>query len=95
MKGQRQMLKLSFVLSVMAAASNKAGVHFDNLFFDEALDGLDTDMKVKAYGLLEELATRHGSVLVIDHAPEFQALFDRRYHVTLDGDHSHIEVGNE
>lgn len=91
-KGQRQLLKLSFVLAVQRAAANKAGIHLDNLFFDEALDGLDAEMKVAAFGLFEELASRHGSVLLIDHAPEFQNLFSKRYYVTLEGDHSTIEI---
>lgn len=90
-KGQRGLLKLCFVLSVMAAASNKAGVHFENLFLDEALDGLDSELKVKAFGLLEELASVHTSVYVIDHAPEFQILFSTKLKVYLDGDNSVVE----
>lgn len=94
-KGQRQLLKLAFVTSVMKAAANNAGIHFPNLFFDEALDGLDGDLKVKAFGLLQELETEHESILVIDHAPEFQNLFTKRYHVTLEGDYSRVEEISE
>lgn len=90
-KGQRGLLKLAFVLSVMEAASNKAGVHFDNVFLDEALDGLDSELKVKAFGLLEHLASVHASVYVIDHSPELQQLFTNKLRVYLDGDNSVIE----
>jgi len=90
-KGQRGLLKLCFVLAIMEAAANKAGVHFDNLFLDEALDGLDSNLKVKAYSLLEELSLKHESILVIDHATEFQNLFTRRFYVSIQADSSIIE----
>ncbi len=87
-KGQRGLLKLCFVVSVMQAASNKAGVHFANLWFDESLDGFDVDLKLKAFRLFEELSKEHESVVVIDHCPEFQNSFDKRYQVELEGGHS-------
>lgn len=90
-KGQRGLLKLCFVSAVMSAAANKAGVHFSQLFFDESLDGLDAELKVKAYRLFEDLCQHRESVFVIDHSQELQALFSKRYHVTLVGDHSEIE----
>lgn len=87
-KGQRGLLKLAFGVSVMEAVANMAGTAINILFMDEALDGLDEALKVKAHGLFEELATRHPSVYVIDHSPGLQSLMDRRYHVTLRGDMS-------
>jgi DNA repair exonuclease SbcCD ATPase subunit len=94
-KGQRQLLRLCFSVSVMEAASNNAGVHFSQLMFDEALDGLDSALKVKAFALFETLAQTHESVMVIDHNPDFQELFDHRYEVTIDGDCSVLEVSGE
>lgn len=94
-KGQRQLLKLCFAVSVMEAAANASGIHFSNLFFDEALDGLDDDLKVKAFGLFSELETRHDSIMLIDHAPAFQNLFSKRYHVTMESDASKIELEYE
>ncbi len=91
-KGQRSLLRLCFCVAIMEASANKSGVHHDNLFFDEALDGLDSELKVKAFSLFEELATNHGSVLLIDHAPEFQALFSKRYHVEMVDDSSEITL---
>lgn len=91
-KGQRQLLKLSFVVSIMKASANRAGVHFANLFFDEALDGLDSDLKVKAFSLFSELETNHESILLIDHAPEFQNLFTKRYYVSMEEDSSNLEL---
>ncbi len=90
-KGQRGLLKLCFTLSIMKAAANSAGVHFSNLFFDEALDGLDSDLKVKAYNLFTELETEHEAILVIEHSSEFKTLFNKQYHVTLESDASTIE----
>lgn len=90
-KGQRCLLKLCFSVSVMKAAANKAGVHFANLFFDEALDGLDADLKVKAFGLFSELQLEHESVFVIEHSQELQNLFDRKYRISMIDDQSVVE----
>lgn len=90
-KGQRGLLKLCFAVSVMKAASNTAGVHFENLFFDESLDGLDANLKIKAFSLFQELDKEHESILLIDHATEFQEMFDRRFKVSMNSDISEIE----
>lgn len=89
--GQRCQLKLAFGISLMQAAENRAGVHFEEIFLDESLNGLDDTLKIKAFGLFQELATKHSSVFVIDHAPAFQNLFDNKYLVTLAGNRSVIE----
>lgn len=90
-KGQRQMLKLCFGVSVMKASANRAGIHFGQIFFDESLDGLSEEMKVKAFGLFEQLESEHETVMVIDHAPEFQNLFSTKFKVTMEGDISKVE----
>ena len=90
-KGQRGLLKLAFGISVMKASANVVGLHFDTLFFDEALDGLDSNLKVKAFRLFEELASQHQNVLVIDHSPELQNLFETQFKVSLVGDKSEME----
>lgn len=94
-KGQRQLLKLCFSLSVMSAAGNSAGVHFDNLFFDEALDGMDDDLKMKAFSLFEDFSRDHNTIMLIDHAPAFQNMFNARYKVSLDSDASNVSVEHE
>lgn len=85
-KGQRGLLKLAFSVAVMTASSNRVGIHFDTLCFDEALDGLDSSLKMKAYNLLSELSLSHSTVLVIDHSIELQGLFTKHYHVTISQD---------
>lgn len=94
-KGQRALLRLSFVISVMKAVSNNHGVHFDNLFMDEALDGLDENLKSKAFQLFEQLSTGHSSILVIDHSESFKELFNSKYCVTIESDISTIKEINE
>ncbi len=91
-KGQRSLLRLCFCVAIMEASANKSGVHHDNLWFDEALDGLDSELKVKAFALFEELATNHSSVLLIDHCVDFQNLFNKRYHVEMQDDASEITL---
>jgi DNA repair exonuclease SbcCD ATPase subunit len=90
-KGQRQLLRLSFVLSVQKALSNKLGVCFQNLFFDEALDGLDEDLKIKSYSLFESLSLNHESILIIDHSKAFHNMFSKKFKVTMIADRSSIE----
>jgi DNA repair exonuclease SbcCD ATPase subunit len=94
-KGQRQLLKLSYSVAVMKASSNIAGTHFSTLFFDEALDGLDAELKVKAFTLFESMSQDHETVMLIDHSPDFHQLFTTKFHVTLDGDESSIEEEHE
>ena len=94
-RGQRQLLKLCFAVSIMGAAANSAGVNFSNLWFDESLDGLDDELKVKAFTLFSELETEHESVVLIDHAPAFQNLFSKRYQVIMDSDTSTVELEYE
>lgn len=89
-KGQRGLLKLAFSAAVMKATADKTGVHCDLLSFDESLDGLDADLKVKAFSLFQELQARHSTVLVIDHSSELQTLFNSRYLINLENGHSEI-----
>lgn len=89
-KGQRQLLRLSFSLAVMKFTADSNGVHFSTMMLDEPTDGCDTNLKLKAYRLFEELAKDH-NVLVIDHSPDLAVLFPKKYHVSLYGDHSQLE----
>lgn len=90
-KGQRQILRLSFSVAVMAAAANKVGTSVNCLMFDESLEGMDESTKVSAYGLFEELAKSHSSVLVIDHSTELQNQFSNKYTVSINGNESSID----
>jgi DNA repair exonuclease SbcCD ATPase subunit len=91
-KGQRGLLKLTFAASVMKEASNNSGTHFDTIFLDESVDGLDADLKVKAYNLFSELELDHTTVMVIDHSLELKSLFNNEYEVTLTEEGSCINV---
>ena len=75
----------------MKVSANSAGIQFENLFFDESLDGLDDELKTKAFDLFSELEKDHSSILMIDHAPSFQNLFQNKYKITIDSDISAIE----
>lgn len=90
-KGQRQLLKLCFAVSVMEQVSNHHGVHFPQVFFDEALDGLDADLKVKAFSLLQTIALKHESVFVVEHSDALKPLFSNTYRVSLRDGSSVIE----
>lgn len=88
--GQRCLLKLAFSISIMKMASNKAGVHFSMLCFDESLNGLDDDLKTKAFSLFQSLESEHESIFLIDHCEQLKSLFNNRYSVILSSDNSII-----
>lgn len=90
-KGQRRLLTLCFSIAIMEASANNSGIHYDYLALDEAFDGCDSDLKTMGYGLLEDLASRHSTVLVIDHSTELKNMFDKRFEVRIVGDHSELE----
>lgn len=75
--GERCMLKLAFSLSLMKAAQDKAGVQFGAIFLDEAFNGLDANLKVKSFRLLQELAQQYETVMVIDHSEELKSQFSK------------------
>lgn len=89
-KGQRQLLKLCFSVSVMEAAERNLGINVQNVFMDEPLDGLDSDFKVKSFALFQEISTKKSSVLVIDHNDELKNLFDTKFKVKLSSDTSEV-----
>ncbi len=88
--GERCMLKLAFSLSLMKAAQHKAGVSFNMLMLDEPFSGLDTGLKEKAFGLLQELSTEYPTVLVIEHDEEIKNLFEVKFLVDKCGGQSTI-----
>lgn len=89
-KGQRCLLKLCFSVSIMEVATSRLGLQFNVLSFDEALDGLDTSLKTKAFNLFSELEKRHETILVVEHNDSIISLFTLRYRVTLISNESQI-----
>lgn len=91
-KGQRQLLKLCFGVSVMKVVQNHHNVDFQQIFLDEALDGLDEHFKLKAYGLLQSLALHYNSVFVVEHSSELKAQFENQIYVELTSEGSIVET---
>ncbi len=75
----------------MRAVSNHHGVKFEQIFIDEALEGLDESMKLKAWGLLESLSSEYESIFVIDHSESIKAMANNKYKVELINGKSKIE----
>lgn len=82
-KGQRCLLKLCFAISVMREVANHHGVKFHQVFFDEALDGLDSDFKLKALSLLQSLELEYESIFLVEHSSEIKASCNNSYNVCL------------
>jgi DNA repair exonuclease SbcCD ATPase subunit len=90
-RGQRSLLRLCFVVAIQKAIADASGQSFSTLMYDEVLDGLDSGLKIKAYALMESLLTRAETILCIDHATDFQNLFETKFQVSLVGDESQVE----
>jgi DNA repair exonuclease SbcCD ATPase subunit len=88
-KGQRCLLKLCFGVAVMQSVANRHGIDFDQVWFDEALDGLDASMKLKAFKLLQSLPNR--SIFIVEHHAPVEIDFAARYNVTNINGESKIE----
>lgn len=82
-KGQRQMLRLCFALSVMKHVSNQNGLNVSTIFLDEAFDGLSETSKEKAFYLLKALEPDYDSIYVVDHSEGLKVMFDKAYTVSL------------
>lgn len=82
-KGQRQLLKLCFGVSVMRSVSNHKGIKFNAVFFDEALDGMDDNFKTKTFRLLEGLSLEYESVFVVEHSENLKSMFSNKFTVEL------------
>lgn len=82
-KGQRQLLKLCFGISVMRIVQNHNSIKSNVLFFDEALDGMDDTLKLKAFNLLNKLSLEHESIFVVEHNEAFKTMFPKEIKVSL------------
>ena len=82
-KGQRQMLKLCFGVSVMESIQQSHALEFNQLFFDESLDGMDDNNKLRAVKMLETLASKRDSVYIVEHSEGIKAHIDQKYFVEL------------
>lgn len=90
-KGQRQILKLCFAVAVMKAIQQYHSVNLEQIFIDEALEGLDESMKLKSLGLLQKLALDYNSLLIVDHSENIKAMAVNKYKVELINGASTIE----
>lgn len=89
-KGQRQLLKICFGISVMRSVVNTHAISLNCIFFDELTDGLDEEMKVKTFGLLQTLATKYSSIFLVEHSESLKAMFTNKYSVELVNGESQI-----
>lgn len=75
----------------MQAVSNYSGIKFQQVFFDEALDGLDETLKAKAHGLLSTLEQEYESIFVVEHSEGLKSMFTNQFRVELVNGNSIIE----
>ena len=80
-KGQRCMLKLCFGISIMQTVANRHALSFSQVFFDECLDGLDSDMKLKSLKLLQNL--QYSAIYLVEHHAPEEIELGAKYEVNL------------
>jgi ABC-type molybdenum transport system ATPase subunit/photorepair protein PhrA len=76
---------------MMIAVQDQTGVIPNVIFLDEALDGLDDNLKTKAFGLLQKISLRHEATFVVEHNSQLKSMFTNTYNVTLKNGFSEIE----
>lgn len=91
--GERRQLVLSFWRALAKRAMERSGVSISLAILDEAMNGLDDELKVKAFRLLEDLSSEYESVLVIDHSEALKAQFQTTFTITKEGDSSVVIQG--
>jgi DNA repair exonuclease SbcCD ATPase subunit len=89
--GERCMLRLAFSVGYMQQAQNVAGVKISTLMLDEALNGLDDGLKLRAMSLIETLAQEYETVLLIEHSEAVKSQFESAFMVTKEGAYSTVE----
>lgn len=82
-KGQRQILKFCFSLSIMKHIGSTQGINPTILMFDEIFDGLSEEMKGKAFRLLQVLEAEYDTIFVVEHSVDLKAQFETTYTVTV------------
>lgn len=74
--GELKALSICADMALLDILEQQFGIHMSPIIFDEAFDGLDSSGKEFALELIKELA-KDRLVMVIDHASEMRASFDK------------------
>jgi DNA repair exonuclease SbcCD ATPase subunit len=74
--GELRALSICTDMALLDLLEQQFGIHMSPIIFDEAFDGLDAGGKEFALELIKELALDR-QVVVIDHASEMRAAFDK------------------
>ena len=74
--GERRCLSIAIDFALIAIISAYTGAELNPLILDEPFDHLDASNRVKVIDLLREMANER-CIIVIDHAAEAKAMFDK------------------
>lgn len=74
----------------MKSVKNYHSIDLNCAFFDEALDGLSEEFKIKAHRLFETLIQDYSSIFVVEHSAELKSLFENSFKVNLINGRSEI-----
>jgi len=75
----------------MGTVQNHHGIDLNAIFFDESLDGMDDNAKLKALRLFEKLSLDYNSVFLVEHSEAIKASIANKYTVSLVSGSSVIE----
>lgn len=88
--GQKCRIGVAIDLALADAIAARASRAWDLLVLDEVFRGLDAGGRQAMLDALAVLRRTRGSVLVVEHDPEFRASFERRVVVELQNERSRI-----
>ena len=75
--GEYRSFSLAVDFAIIDVLSKEYGMTLSPIMLDEPFDGLDSVGKEDCIHLLRKLAEER-QIIVVDHSPEFQLLFDRQ-----------------
>jgi DNA repair exonuclease SbcCD ATPase subunit len=74
--GERKCLSIAIDFAILSVVSSYTGADLNPLILDEPFDHLDASNRTKIVELLQEMA-KDRCIIVIDHAAEAKAMFDK------------------
>lgn len=82
-KGQRQLLRFCFGISIMKHIARHHSISFSSVFFDEVFTGLDSNLIAKGFSLLQSLHNDYQNIFVVEHNDNIKAMADQVIDVSL------------
>lgn len=93
--GQKQRVSLAIDFGLSRLIAKRAQKNYDVLILDEIFKHLDAKGRDAVMEMLQKLREEKSTILVVDHDAEFQAMFEQRVTVRMQGGRATIHEGDD